>query len=346
MPRLCPRSAHAGWVGSPKRLLAVAAFVVVLQTLVGAAAAGPAPSPAASVLATVGEATITVADLEREMARRAGSRPGTFATAESRRQLLEELVAGRLRVEAARAAGYENDPEIVRALEILLAAKLEREQLEPLLAELAVSDEEIDAHYRSAPELYTTPEQVRVALIRIDVPAQASEERRAEVEAATAAILAEAPAIDSAQGFGDLARRYSADGASRYVGGGVGWLVRGDRYRWPDAVVDAAFACTDPGGTDAGGTEPGCTGHGDVGVVDTEGARYLVRRLERRPAARRPVETVADGIRRELLRQKHAAASAEFYARLRRQFPVEVDAAALELVALPASPTPPTVPGH
>jgi hypothetical protein len=49
---------------------------------------------------------------------------------------------------------------------------------------------------------------------------------------------------------------------------------------------------------------------------------------------------------RELLRQKREAARAAFYQRLRGQFPVEVDAAALDLVAPPTSPTPPSVPGN
>lgn len=315
MPGLCPKFAL------------LLALLIAAPALAAPTTAQPADDP---VLATVGEVTITAADLRQEMARRGGSRPDAYATAESRRLLLDELVEGRLRVEAARAAGYENDPEIVRALELLMAAKLERDQLEPQFAELEVSDDEVAARYQAQPELYTTAEQVRVALIRID--AGRAEADRAQADTAQAAILAESAAVDPAQGFGDLARRYSQDGASRYVGGVVGWLVRGDRYRWPAEVVEAAFAQNAPG---------------EVAIVETDQARYFVRLMERRPSALRPLAAVEDGIRRELQRQKRDAARVAFYQQLRRQFSVEVDAAAAELIAPPvAHQVPPSVPGH
>lgn len=191
MPRLCRRSAHLLSTGLPDHLRVIAVFVVGLASWVAPVFGDPPPGPGDSVLATVGEVAITTADLRQEMARRGGSRPEAYATAEARRLLLDELVQGRLRVEAARAAGYHHDPEILRALELMIAAKLEREQLEPQFAELEVSGEEIAAHYRSASELYTTPEQVRVALVRLDLPVTLSEDAaegtRAEVDAAQAA---------------------------------------------------------------------------------------------------------------------------------------------------------------
>jgi parvulin-like peptidyl-prolyl isomerase len=323
--------------GLSRKFACLLALLFAGPALAVPALAAPSAAKAADdpVLATVGEVTITAADLRQEMARRGGSRPDAYATAESRRLLLDELVEARLRVEAARAAGYENDPEIQRALELLMAAKLERDQLEPQFAELEVSDDEVAARYQAQPELYTTAEQVRVALIRLDAgraEAGRAEADRAQADTAQAAILAESAAIDPAQGFGDLARRYSDDGASRYVGGVVGWLVRGDRYRWPAEVVEAAFAQNAPG---------------EVAVVETDQVRYFVRRMERRPSSLRPLAAVADGIRRELQRQQRDAARVAFYQQLRRQFSVEVDAAAAELIAPPvAHQVPPSVPGH
>lgn len=307
-------------------------FLASLSWIAAGSAAGDA------VLAKVGGVTITVQRFEQEMEHRAGGRPGRFATAEERRALLDEMVHERLLVEAARAAGYERDPEIVATLERLMAAKLERDRLDEDLAAVEVSDEDVAAEYEASPETYTVPEQVRAALVFLEAPAGASAERRAELlRQQAAAILAEAPEVDPAKGFGDLARRYSADRASRYVGGVVGWLVRGDRYRWTAEVVEAAFALA---------------AAGDVAEVDTANGRYLVRLIERRPAAIRPLADMADGIRRELVRRRQAARREAFYAGLRRQIAVEVDAAKLDGVGPPAEPRPPAIqatelePGH
>ncbi len=315
----------------PTDFLFLALHAVILLPAAAAAdlAVTKTADPAGdAVVATVGGVAITVERFELEMARRGGGRPGRFATAEERRALLDEMVHERLLVEAARAAGYERDPEIVAALERLMAAKLERERLEEEHPAVEVSDEEIAAAYEADPETYTLPEQVRAALVLLEVPATASAERLAELRQQAATILAEVRDVDPATGFGDLARRYSADRASRYVGVVVGWLVRGDRYRWPAEVVEAAFALA---------------AAGDVAEVATAKGRYLVRLIERRPANLRPLAQVADGIRRELVRRRHAARREAFFAGLRREIAVEVDAAMLDEIGPPPESRPPMV---
>ncbi len=312
---------------------------LLLSPLAAADAAGEQAAGDA-VLATVGGEAITARRFEHEMARRGGGRPGRFATAPERRALLDEMVDERLRVEAARAAGYQRDPEIVVALERLMAAKLERDLLAPRLAAIEVSDQEIAAAYTAAPELYTVAEQVRAALILLELPAEPSAEQLAEVDRRARAILAEARAVEPAKGFGDLARRHSADRASRYVGGVVGWLVRGDRYRWGAEVVAAAFDLGFPRRGTSGGAA------GDVAAVDAAGGRYLVRLIERRPAALRPLAQVAGGVRRELVRDQRAARRQAFYDQLRREFAVEVDAAAFDRIGPPAAAGPPAVAGN
>lgn len=302
-------------------------LLALLTTLPAKADAGAGThAPADAVLATVGDTVITAECLRREMTRRGGGTPGRYETAEARQALLDEMVQHRLRVTAARAEGYAERPEVVAALEGLMAAAWERDRLEPKLESVEVGAEEIAAHHAAHAARYTEPEQVRVALIHLDAASDSETIRNAEAQ-----ILDAASAIDPAQGFGDLARRYSFDRASRYVGGVVGWLVRGDRYRWPDAVVDAAFALTSAG---------------DVAVVPTEGGRFLVRLVARRPATLRPLESVSDGIRRELVRTEREALRQAFFDNLARQFAVEIDSTAVEHLAPPTNPAPPPVPGR
>ncbi len=99
-------------------------------------------------LATVGDTVITAEDLAQRM-RSYGDEPGRFSTAESRLRLLQDMVQHQVRVAAARAEGYEHKPEIVAALEGLMASAWERDHLTPKLDEIEVSSDEIAAHYEN-----------------------------------------------------------------------------------------------------------------------------------------------------------------------------------------------------
>ena len=89
-----------------------------------------------------------------------------------------------------------------------------------------------------------------------------------------------------------MARKYSEDRASRYVGGTIGWLVKhpNRQYKWDTSVVEAVFSLTEPGQM--------------APVTETENGYYLIRLVERETAAPRPFEQVKNGIRHQLMRSR------------------------------------------
>lgn len=279
-----------------------------------------------AVLATVGTTTITVAEFEQEMARRGGGQPGAFATPEQRQSLLDQLVLEHSLLAAAHAAGYQRDPEVVAVTERMMVARLRQDRLDPRLAQLSVSDEEVAAFYRAHHAEYAVPERVRAAIVFIEVHPNASEEKRAERQQRAEAALAEARGLDpSIRHFGPVARAYSDDRASRYQGGVIGWLVDhpSQTYRWAPEVVEAIFALGQPG---------------EIGpLVDTDEGYYLVRLVDREAATSRPVELLADGIRRRLLRERREQLEAAFLAEIAATVAVEVDADLLGSVTPPAT---------
>jgi hypothetical protein len=99
-----------------------------------------APDESPPVLARVGERDIGVADLEREMARRAEDGGASFATAEQRRALLDDLIRREVLAQNARRAVYQEHPEVVATLERALVAQFQQDQVEKRLADLGVSD--------------------------------------------------------------------------------------------------------------------------------------------------------------------------------------------------------------
>ena len=274
------------------------------------------PVQADEVLATVAEVEITVGQLQHEVARR-----GVAPDSAARRELLEGLIHQRLEIEAARAAGYQHEAEIVDALERLLASRWQRDRLQPRLSAVTVDEGEVASHYADHRHEYSTAEQVHIALVLLP-PTEGDEPLVPE-------ILTAASALDPDGGFGDLARRHSTDHASRYVGGDVGWWVRGDGQRWPPEVVAAGFALRNLG---------------DIEVVRLADALYLLRLIERRPAAQRPLERVAAEIRRQLEQRKRDQLRRALYDELSEQFAVVLDTKAIERM-LSETAAPPAIPG-
>lgn len=269
------------------------------------------PPPPQAVLATVGATPISAEALATAASRR--GRP--VETPEQRRALLDDLVRTRLLVEAARAEGYERDPAVVAALEAVLASRFRDDRLTPRFSQATVSEDEVAAYYQAHPAEFSVPPRDRVAVIQITVPARASDEARAaarqRAEAARAEALALGPGTLS---FGSVAVTYSDDPASRYRGGETEALRAGS------AAAEALAALGE-----VGAVSP---------VVESPEGFFLVKLMDRRPGALRPLAEVAGEVRHRLLLEKKAAVEQAFYDALRGQFPVVVDEAALSAVPL------------
>ncbi len=225
----------------------------------------------------------------------------------------EQLVARALRL------GLDREPEVHRAWEMALIAKLKERELEPALQ--AVSRLEADS--RSAtptPERQLEePEQIRLAMLRLEANPKASPakhqtiQRRLE-EARTRATTLPADTV----GFGALAFEYSDDDSTRSRGGDLGWLETDpSKYHLDPQVLTAGLALRIPGEISP--------------VVRGHDAFYLVRLLARKPADTRPA-TAADAAlvahRQQLERRKVIEQS--FVEETRRTIPVTVNTTLVE----------------
>jgi parvulin-like peptidyl-prolyl isomerase len=223
-------------------------MVVLLPTITGASGAEDVEREASAsgtvAVATIDGEPITVAEFVDEIARRSHSAPGAFSDPDKRLEVLDEMVRFEVLAAAARHAGYAHDPEILRAVERLIVTKFKQEQLDPLLDGLSVGDDEVARYYRAHLADYTIPERVRVAMVFVEIRDGATEQQRAALADRAAEALTAARAQErESRSFGVLAKEYSDDRVSRYLGGDVGWVSKGQTsYRWDDAVVEAMFA--------------------------------------------------------------------------------------------------------
>jgi peptidyl-prolyl cis-trans isomerase D len=155
-----------------------------------------------------------------------------------------------------------------------------------LLAQAAVTPDEVNAQYASAAKTYTQEEQRQAAHILIAVKPDASDADKAAAKARAEQIAAEAKANPTK--FGDLAKRHSQDPGSAAQGGDLGSNPRGTMVQ---AFDDAVFAM-----------KPGEI----VGPVQSEFGWHVIRLAGITPARTRALDEVRAQIETDLKRQKAA----------------------------------------
>lgn len=285
-------------------------------------------------LAVVGDRVITRAEFERELERRGGGLPGQYETAEQRRALLDVLVRSEVLAQRAREAGYDRDPQVLEALERIIVSRFRQDRLEPLLAEVDVTDDEVAAFYEQHRDDYARPARIQVAIAHVAVSSMADETRRAEREQrAQEAHAAALEIAETVRHLGAVARTYSDDRASRYAGGVIGWLSQEmrDRYKWDPAVLDAAFALEEEGAI--------------APLVSTDDGFYVVRLVRREEARARPLSELEDGLRYQLLKQRQDEVRERFVEALFEGVPVDVRESVFSTIGPPGpTTTPPTTP--
>jgi parvulin-like peptidyl-prolyl isomerase len=181
-------------------------------------------------------------------------------------------------LEQAHQLGLDKDRELRRQWENLLIGRLHEQELEKRLAELKVTDAEIEEFYQNKKATYSRPAQLQLALLHLAVTRHTDEakrkETRAKMENARSLAMELSPEVT---GFGALAMEYSEEATSRFKGGDVGWMQAGaSGYRWPDEVIKAAFSLK---------------AVGDISeVIEASDGFYLLRKIDFREPAVQPLE--------------------------------------------------------
>lgn len=290
---------------------------------------------APDVLAAVEGQAIRLADFEAELERRSRGRRAAFARPEEREALLHELVTFESIYFRAKAAGFDQRPEIARQIKSFIIDRFIEEHLKDKPDLPPVSETEIAAYYRGHPDRFAIPEQVRFAVVQMGFPSKGTDERKSAVIRKAEAVLAEARTLGAPErAFGVLAQRHSEDQATRYTGGDAGWVAYGDHSRWAPAVMEAAFALANPGDLSP--------------VVATSNGCYLVRLIGRKAPGYRPLDEVKEPIRYQLAQAKRQSAQQRFFDSMKAGLKIEINHALLHLIARPPlrpDPTPPAMPG-
>lgn len=272
-----------------------------------ACVAAPWSARAETPLAQIaGQGVIDAQDVMNEAERiPAPLRQGALARTEHLKQMVDTIATRRLLAAAAEAAGLDKDDRVQAALrrareQALMEAMLARidEQNAPTDAALEKYAETV---YRSEPQRFRVPEQVRVAHILI----------RGNDEAASARAEALLAQLKDGADFAALAREHSEDPATASKGGDLGFFARG---RMVAPFEDAAFALYTPGEL--------------AGPVKTQFGFHLLRLEARRAEGVRPFEEVREALVAEARTRLVQQARADYIQALKAGVAVDDEAVA------------------
>jgi parvulin-like peptidyl-prolyl isomerase len=293
-----------------------------VQVDAGARTGGLSADEAAQVLARVGDHTITLGDYVAALEHMSQFDRMRYRAPERRKDLLREMVDVMLLADEARERGYDKDPVTEQEIrEIIRDAYFEKaREAAPTPAE--IPDQEVRAYYESHAADFHDPERRRVSAIVL------------ATQAAADAVLAAARGSTAAQ-WGDLVRTKSIDPQARAnlpvdLLGDIGFVsppgdTRGTNSHIPEEVRAAVFEAAAAGDV--------------VGRVVKSGGRfYVVRFAAKSDAHDRTLADADRAIRVKLSQEALRAKEQSIVDELRKQYPVQIDEAALAQVKVDVSP--------
>jgi len=300
-----------------------------------AEAAKPLPEKLPDVIAKVNGESVTRTELE-DYVRNLEGQAGSPIPADQRdriyRGVIDQLVGYKLLVQEAKArkvvvADADVDARIAEVkkqfpsedlfIQTLIDRKMTLDQIKAdarrdmsiarlieaeIAPRVAVKPGQVEEFYKSNPEQFAQPEQVRASHILIRTEENADAATKAQAKAKAQQILKD---VKAGKDFAALARQHSQDG-SAVNGGDLGFFPQGQMV---GPFNDAAFSL-----------KPGATSD----LVETQFGYHIIRVAEKQPARTVPLEEVRPRIEEFLQHQNRESETESFVKALRAKSKVEI----------------------
>ncbi len=266
---------------------------------------GLTPELAAKVVAKVGERTITVGDVTRQINRLSPYIRRRWAAPEKRQEFLEKLIRVELLSQEAERLGLADDPEVQRTVNQVMIRLMVKNDLEKELFPSKIEEEALKAEYEKESDKYHRPAQVRASHIVVKTQPEATKLLADLKEHAT-----------DTRFFRQKARELSADAKTKDRGGDLGYFSkpaerREDEPKVPAPVAEAVWKLDKVG---------------DMSdeIVQTDQGFHIVKLTNKRAEMNRSFDSVKRMIENRLLREKRKEAMDKFVADLRSKAKIEV----------------------
>jgi len=242
------------------------------------------------VLAIVNGTEITEKDLQETALRFPRERQSYLLSEEGKKQLLDQIISFELINAYALENEIEQESEYIEQLNKLKKEILTQVAIKKILADVNVTDEEVEKYYEANKEQFKAEESVSAKHILVDT-----------YEAAMTALKS----IEDGMTFEEAASLYSSC-PSKAQGGNLGSFTRG---RMVPEFEKAAFEL-------------------EIGVisepVQTQFGYHLIKVEEKEESSNRPFDEVKDTIKSELFNERQSAKYMRFTEELKNKYNVEI----------------------
>jgi peptidyl-prolyl cis-trans isomerase C len=288
----------------------------------GGAVGTLSPEEASQVLARVGDRTITLGDYAAALQHMDQFDRIRYSAPARRRELLGEMIDVMLLADEAREKGYDRDSVTQQEVREILRDALLKKAREGAPAPGDISASEVQAYFDAHRADFHDPERRRVQAILLASSSAAAGLLDAAVKA-TPSQWGELVRAKSIVGRGAGASGTENEGPAD-LAGDLGFVSppgdpRGTNVRVPEEVRAAVFEIGS-----AGGVLPR--------VVPAGGKFYIVKLESTTPGHDRTLQDAERSIRVKLAEEKALQAEDALLDELRKQYPVEIDEAALAQV--------------
>ena len=276
---------------------------------------GLTPEQASTVLARVGDHSITLGDYAAALQRMDRFERLRYQSPERRKQLLDELIAVELLADEAKRQGLDRELDTQLRLDQALRDEVLRDLRAAAPTPEAISDREARDYYEGHHDEFLEPERRRIAEIAVSH----EDEARRVIEAAHSA---------SAHDWGLLVRKYSAGrkdpGVPLELEGDLG-IVSAPGHgspsepQLPEPVVRAAFAIDQVGGI-----------YGEP--VHAQNQYHVVRLTSRVLARQRTFAEAERSIRVKLVQARIEASQQKLLDELKKKLPVSINQSLLATI--------------
>lgn len=269
-------------------------------------------------VAKVGEAKISNAELSQLLAFY-HARPGKVSQKDID-DALQQLIEEELRYQEAVARGYDQHPDFLIRKRRLLSNTLMTESKRERYREVNVTEFDVKAYYESNLHLYSTPNMVRTAVVRLP----SSKEEYANT------IKIKAQKLEANLGFGKWSNATDLE-RTKNRGGLQGW----NAVSIPPSVLPKNVW-----------QEIDSYQVGEIwGPFENEGQVYLVRIVAYKTGEVRSLEEVYRDIKQSLMQEKMKKIDESFEANLKKKYKVEINKQALpDIQPATSNSTPPGFP--
>ena len=275
----------------------------------------------ARVYARIGEATVTVGDIEDTLASQSPFMRVRYRDPAKLRELADSLVRFELLAREAEKKGYGDSAAVAQQIDQAMVQRLFEREFDQRITRESITDAEVSEYYQAHLAEFARPAMVRASHILLPTR-EAAEALREEVAQA------------DPREFRTLARQHSIDTETKLRGGDLRYFTHSGRppnASEEDPPVDEVLVKT------AFGLE----NRGDVSEpVQVGEAWSLVKLTGERAEETRELDRAAEGIRLKLWRERRQEAIEEFVRKLRAQATVETHPERMRPIQLaPVEPT-------